>query len=217
MTAGRCRKCGYFDGDHELGTRKCPVCACGATPAEHAPNCPGKAPSEATGLLPTLRRGTFDPAPAREEPAWRPGPHAAAAAALVCFPMRSEWQAIAAKMAADVVRSLSPQVVARAPQGPSEIAGAGSKKQATKLGRAAVAAGWQVESAYWRAGDGTEGCALRLARGDVRAVALWQRKPGNVGSLVGWSAAEAYVWRLGVPGFPTKIAHAEVDDLLGTC
>lgn len=117
---------------------------------------------------------------------------------------------------ADAVRP--PQVAARSPMGPGEIAGAGAKKQATKVGRMALAAGWLVEALYWRAGDGTEGCALRLAGPDgVRAVATWARKPGHVGELVGWSAGGAYAWRPGSPAFPARVALAQLDDMLGTC
>lgn len=32
-----CASCGYAATDHEPGTGKCPLCACGATPAQHRP------------------------------------------------------------------------------------------------------------------------------------------------------------------------------------
>jgi hypothetical protein len=227
--------CGYLREHHDaLG--KCPLCRCGEPPAAHKPYgkdracscacgspagahdlgralwegkpCPGRRGSGGAWLL--LRQGTYrepDPAPPMRE--WHG----------MLRPM-SEAEIDAATAPGieldDAVRP--PQVVARSPMGPGEIAGAGGKKQATKLGRVAIAAGWVVEALYWRGGDGTEGCALRFARDPgLRMVALWKRKPGSVGERVGWAADGAYGWRIGSGAFPAKIGHADVERLLGTC
>jgi hypothetical protein len=106
----------------------------------------------------------------------------------------------------DVV--LPPQVPARPPQGPGELARYGGK-QALGLGRSGVDRGWAVDALYWRAHDGTEGCAVRLARDDLRAVATWTRKPGQIGKPSGWAADVAYGWRLGT--MPIKINHTELE------
>lgn len=226
--------CGYLREHHDaLG--KCPLCRCGEPPSAHEPYgkdracscacgspaeahdlgkalwegqpCPGRRGSSGAWLM--LRQGTFrepEPAPPVREWHGMMRPFTAAEIDAATAPGID---------AADAVRP--PQVVARAPQGPAEIAGAGGRKQATKLGRLAVAAGWRVEPAYWRGGDGTEGCALRLAGPDgLRAVVLWQRKPGGVGTLVGWAAGGAYAWRPGSGTFPERIGHADVEKLLGT-
>jgi hypothetical protein len=206
----RCTKCGYFEGDHELVTLKCPICACGATPAEHDPHCPGKI-SEKTGEPMSLRRGSFA----------APGPVAPVREWLGMLVPMTEAE-LAARVAAavpdtEVVEHRPPQVVARLPHGPAEVAGGTRKAAAVKLGKLARAAGWRVQPMYWRAGDGTEGCALRLAGPDnVRAVALWERPAGHVGELTGWGAKAAYAWRPGSGTFPVKVTHADIEKLLAT-
>jgi hypothetical protein len=107
----------------------------------------------------------------------------------------------------------APQVPARAVAAPSEIAGY-QGKQAVGLGRGAVAAGWTVVAEYWRGHDGGEGCAVKLARPPLRAVATWTRKPGQVGKLSGWSADVAYAWRDDVERVPTKINHTDLERIM---
>lgn len=101
-----------------------------------------------------------------------------------------------------------PQVHARPPYGPGEFAGY-QGRQAIGLGKLAATRGWQVEAAYWRAADGTEGCAVRLARADLRAVATWTRPPGKIGARSGWGADVAYGWRLGT--LPARITHTDLE------
>jgi hypothetical protein len=103
---------------------------------------------------------------------------------------------------------LPPQVPARAPHGPGEIAGY-QQRQALGLGRKAAASGWRVTAHYAMAADGAELSAVRLARDDLRAVATWRRAPGKVGSKSGWSADVAYGWRLGT--MPAKINHTDLE------
>lgn len=185
-TGERCGACGYFRDTHDVAGKCHP------------------ATGDRNG-----RRGSWRPAP---EPVpdvgWREIMSLEAAA------RRAESDAARAVYVPPV--PTPPQVAARRPQGPSEIAGAGGGRQASKLGRAAIHAGWLVEPAYWRAYDGTEGCALRLlGPGGVRAVATWARKSGNVGALAGWSADLAYAWRPGE--MPAKMNHTQLDELLETC
>jgi hypothetical protein len=115
--------------------------------------------------------------------------------------------------AVDVIAPAPPRVPARAPAGPTEIAGYGGK-QAVGLGRRAAAAGWNVEARYWVAGDGTEGCAVRLACGELRAVATWQRKAPYAGTGSGWGADVAYAWRVDVDAVPTKLNHTELERIM---
>lgn len=102
-----------------------------------------------------------------------------------------------------------PLVPARAPQGPQEVAG-GQGKQAVGLGRRATALGWLAEAAYWRAHDGTEGCAVRLAKGPLRAVATWQRKAG----AKGWTTDIAYAWRTDADAVPTKLTLTQLEGII---
>jgi hypothetical protein len=226
--------CGELPGTHEPHDdgRAC-SCACGVGAGMHAPPgtqcepcdqgwphacvwarwegmpCPGRR-SKTTGNWLMLRQGSFrtpDPEPERVD--WYGMSVAPAASA--------EIEELGRQLAlADAVRP--PQVAARPPAGPGEVPGGTRKAAAVKLGRAARAAGWLVEPLYWRAADGTEGCMLRLAREPgLRMVALWKRKAGNVGALTGWSVDVAYGWRVGSEAFPTKLGHADVERLLGTC
>lgn len=141
-------------------------------------------------------------------------------------PGRSSWREImredaAARRAAfDEARAayvppivLPPQVPARWPAGPGEIAGY-QGRQAVGLGRAAAQRGWAVTARYWRAGDGKEGCGVWLSRGELRALATWERKPGQQGSKSGWSGGVAYAWRTDVTAFPTPIGHTALVDLI---
>ena len=106
-----------------------------------------------------------------------------------------------------------PRIPARSPNGAGEIAGYGGR-QAVGLGRKAVAAGWQVSAHYWQAHDGSEGCAIRMTRGDLCAVALWKRKPGKAGSKSGWEADDAFgVWR---GDAPVKLTHTQLEGVITT-
>lgn len=104
-----------------------------------------------------------------------------------------------------------PRIPARPPAGPGEIAGYGGR-QAVGLGRKAAGAGWQVEARYWQAHDGSEGCAIRLARGDLYAVATWKRKAGKQGSESGWEADIAYGVRRG--DAPVKLTHTQLEGVI---
>lgn len=106
-----------------------------------------------------------------------------------------------------------PRIPSRAPRGPAELAGYGGK-QAIGLGARAVRLGWRVAGYYWMAHDGTEGCAVKLARGPLGAVATWSRKAGNAGKTSGWSADIAYAWRSDVARVPTKLTHTELERLV---
>lgn len=106
-----------------------------------------------------------------------------------------------------------PQVPARAVAAPCELAGY-QGKQAIGLGRRAVAAGWTVAAEYWRGHDGGEGCAVKLAKPPLRAVATWTRKPGQVGKLSGWAADVAYAWREDVERVPMKINHTDLERIM---
>lgn len=178
----RCAACGYAFDTHELGTRKCHPLT-----------------GDKNG-----RRGTWrEPAPIVDI-GWREI-------------MRREARQRAADYAAEhapyeppVV--LPPQVPARAPNGPEELASY-QGKQAVGLGRRAVAAGWQVRALYARAGNGTELCCIKLRKGVYRAVATWTRKPGNVGARLGWGADLAYAWQTDINRGPIKLNHTELEGI----
>lgn len=203
----RCGACGYDRIDHDAAG-KCPLCACGEMPAAHgvvpllAPTCPGGRRSKTTDAPLLLRQGTFRP-PEPEVP-------------------RRDWfgllvPVIETKVEIDpdeVRPHFPPRVPARPPYGPHEVAGAGGGKQGSKLGRRAVALGWQVEALYWQAHDGTEGCAVRLAKPPLRAVAMWSRPAELAGQKTGWKADGAYAWRTDVARFPTKVTHTDLERLI---
>ena len=108
-----------------------------------------------------------------------------------------------------------PLIPARAPRGPAEFAVSERGMGAAKLGRHAVAAGWQAEPWYWQTHDRAEGCAVRLRKGPLRAVALWSRKADDVGKLTGWKAEYAYAWRTDMPErFPVKINITDLERFL---
>lgn len=221
--------CGYTMSQHDPITGKCPLCACGSPPEAHDVHgadrgcpCACGSPWAAHELGSALWEGVPCPGRRSKEGAWlrlRQGTfrEPAAPAAL------REWHGMLVPV---LVAGLDtddapggelaspPQVPARPPYVPGEIAGAGGGKQATKLGRLAQEAGWQVSALYWRAGSGIEGCALRLARNDLRIVMTWKRPAGKVGSTTGWGADVAYAWRLNSGSFPAKLPHTQVEGLL---
>lgn len=97
---------------------------------------------------------------------------------------------------------LPPAVPARAPYGPDELADGGG--QALSTGRLAVANGWQVTPAYYRAADGLEASALSMTRDGIVIDAIWTALSAGVS----WSADVAYAWQRAQPdsmrrvGFP---------------
>lgn len=103
-----------------------------------------------------------------------------------------------------------PEAPARAPYGPHELAdGSG---QALSTGRLAVANGWQVTPAYYRAADGLEASALSMARGEIVIDALWTAP----GEGVSWSADVAYAWQRGQPGTMRRIGFPALRAFLKT-
>jgi hypothetical protein len=108
-----------------------------------------------------------------------------------------------------------PLVPARPPYGPAEFATSNRGMSAAKLGRKATALGWLAEPVYWREHDGKEGCAVRLARGELRAVALWSRPAGAAGTLTGWQTEYAYAWRTDATDrFPSKMPITTLERLI---
>jgi len=178
----RCGACGYFLDVHDAITRKCPI-----------------ETADKNG-----RRGAFRaPAPPAPPRTWRQIMHDDAAARAAAY------DAAHRPYMPEPVRA--PQVPARAPRGPAEIAGY-QGKQAVGLGRRAVAAGWRAAAYYWRAHDGVEGCAVKLIRGDLFAVATWTRQGGRQGSGSGWKADIAYGVQAGE--MPIKINHSDLERII---
>jgi hypothetical protein len=153
------------------------------------------------------RRGTFKVPPPVDRTLWRE---------------RMALDAAAAREAIEEARKpYEPEVVpppivpARPPRGPHEYASSNRGMSAVKLGRHALAAGWVVEPAYWMAHDHSEGCALRLAKGTMRAVALWSRTAANAGGAAGWKAEYAYAWRSDwTDRFPVKLNITDLERFL---
>lgn len=106
-----------------------------------------------------------------------------------------------------------PEVPARPPAGPGEIAGY-QKKQAIGLGRHAGGLGWTVTAFYWRGPDSVEGCGVWLARDALRAVATWKRPAGKQGAPTGWTTDTAYAWRADRPGSLTKMTHKQLEGII---
>lgn len=106
-----------------------------------------------------------------------------------------------------------PQVPARPPAGPGEIAGY-QGRQAVGLGRRAARAGWAVAAYYSRRHDGEEMSAVKIQSpdGELFAVATWTRKPGHAGELSGWSADIAYGVQRGAPA--VKLGHTQLEEIL---
>lgn len=196
--------CGYPAEYHLDG--RCPLCACGVTAGEHvaawviAPpllaartelRCPGKGPS-AAGKLPTLRRGTF-----REPP---PGPR---------YEHRPGWgtwlwPVIEPDVPAEPASGpqSAPRVPARYTVSLDEIA-----RSAMALGELAAGLGWKVDPWYHVAADGTETSALVMSRGDLRAGATWERRPGAT-----WRTAVAYALPSGQ--WPVKVGVKRLAEII---
>lgn len=216
----RCASCGYAADDHVGDTDpRCPVCVCGEVVGAHGAVTEPPAPLRAFADDPKAK--AIRPCPGKDtqlrhghlrepEPIDR---------ALWREIMRRD--ALAAREAIEEARRAyepdvapPPLVRARPPYGPHEFAGGNGKKQGTKLGRGAVALGWEAEPLYWRSGYGDEGCAVRLAKGPLRAVATWKRKPEAAGGLTGWAADVAYAWRTDVQRIPIKLTHTQLEGLI---
>lgn len=213
----RCATCGYARETHVGTDVRCPLCACGehanAHPAVASPPAPlmafaesGKVQRRCPGKETQLRHGRFTVAPQIDG---------------ALYPEIMRREAVARRQAIEEARKpYEPEVIppplvpARRPYGPTEFAGGDGSKQGTKLGRGAVKLGWTAEPYYWRSGYGDEGCAVRLAKGPMRAVALWHRAAADVGKLTGWKAEYAYAWRVDVARMPTKLTHTELERLI---
>jgi hypothetical protein len=130
--------------------------------------------------------------------------------------MRRDWLA---RQAADAAAHVEyePEVVppplipARAPTGPTELASY-QGRQALGMGRQAALAGWAVSAHYWKAYDGSEGCAVKMWRDDLYAVATWKRKPAKAGTKSGWEADIAYGVRRG--DAPVKLTHTQLEGVI---
>jgi len=188
--------CGYDEAWHQDG--RCPLCACGKLPGEHlamadppspllcehdfVQMCPGK-PRTAAGKLPRLRQGKLR-APAPPE-VYRL--HASGAYVPVVEPE-----------AAPEPLAVEPRVPLRDTYALDEIS-----KQAMTLGKLAAAAGWAVDPLYGVTGAGVEVSALRMRRGDLRALASWERAPGG-----SWRTAGGWGWLQG--GRPVALGVKEL-------
>lgn len=194
---------------------KCPVCVCGETVDSHGSTTDPPSPTRAFAVAEKAK--SLRPCPGKDTQlrhgAFRQDEPVA----------RQEWFGLlvpvigGGEQADEQIDEPAgpPQVPARAPQGPHELAGGGGGKQATKLGRNATGLGWRADALYWRAVDGTEGCGVWLVKGPLRAVATWKRKPGQAGGLTGWVVDVAYAWRTDIDGrFPTKLTHTELEGLI---
>lgn len=214
----RCGGCGYFLDVHVRRGKdvRCPVCACGETVDAHLsvaePPAPllafaenGKITHRCPGKGTQLRHGTFRDPPPPGPGNWRD----VIAADRAARDEKRHLEELAAMP--DAVRP--PIVPARPPCGPHEIAGY-QGRQAVGLGRKATALAWDVEAWYWLAGDRSEGCAVRLRKGPLRAVATWTRKAGNKNPRSGWAVDVAYAWRIDVERPATKLTHTDLEGLI---
>ena len=216
----RCASCGYAADVHVGDTDlRCPVCVCGEVVGAHGVATEPPSPLRAfaddpktkvirpcPGKDTQLRHGHLREPEPIDRTLWREIMRRDALAA------REAIEAARRPYEPDVAPP--PLVPARAPRAPHEFAGGDGKKQATKLGRGAVALGWSAEPWYWKDGFGNEGCAVRLRRGPLRAVATWKRKAEHAGELTGWAADVAYAWRTDVDRFPMKLTHTQLEGLI---
>ncbi len=172
--------CGYDERWHP--DSKCPLCQCGAVPDEHVPVMEPPAPVRAPKYVVEWR------CPGRGGPKLRRG-SLRAAEPPEALRERSDGSfvpAIAAPAEPELVQR-PPLVVARLTTSMDEIA-----PQAMKLGTAAADLGWTVTPWFWRAADGTFTSALVMHRGELRAVAYWDRFEGAK-----WRTAGARAWLAG--------------------
>jgi hypothetical protein len=199
--------CGYAREDHDPSGH-CPLCACGATPAEHVlawtvhppmlkasteARCPGK-PQRETGKWLTMRRGSFR----------LPEPPAALVELYhgIRVPLSENELKRRAAEAVDEHVVAEPLVSARLTVALDEIA-----PRARPLGTLAADLGWTVVPYYWQAGDGTETSALLLHRGDLRAAAYWHRAPG-----ASWRTGGAWGWQVGA--WPAKVGVTALTNVI---
>lgn len=244
-----CSRCGYPETDHVSG--RCPLCACGLTPAQHEPTpdparrlcacgcgvpafmhaapgsrcwlcdarmphacvyatylgapCPGRrSEAEASrGQWLELRQSTYEPAEdlPPETALWRE--------VMARDVARRHAEADAARHEHVHTPAAPPRIPARAPRSMAEVA-AGQGRQARILGRKAVEAGGAALAYYWMADDRAEGSAVRVARGDLRGVAVWLRPAG----AEGWKLNVVYAWRLGSGQVPMKMSLKNLEEML---
>lgn len=180
----RCASCGYPRSTHDLGSLRC-----------------HPATADKNG-----RRGTFKVPPPPDT-------------ALYPEIMRRDAEA-ARRAIEDARKPYEPEVVppprvpARPPSGPAEYATSNRGLSAARLGRYAVGLGWLAEPWYWQEHSGAEGCAVKLARSDLRAVAVWSRSAADAGGAAGWKAGYAYAWRAGANRIPTKLTITDLERLI---
>lgn len=181
----RCAGCGYARDTHDPGTLKCHPLT-----------------GDKNG-----RRDTFKDPPPIDTSSWRE---------IMAREAAARRQAIEdARKPYEPVVIPPPLVPARPPLGPAEYATSNRGLSAVKLGRLAMARGWDISPWYWLAHDRSEGCALRLARGTLRAVALWSRPASAAGGTAGWKAEYAYAWRTDVAErLPAKLNITDLERLI---
>lgn len=179
-----CASCGYLEDMHDAGTRRCPL-----------------ATADKNG-----RRGTFKLPAQVPVKSWH---------GLVMPLSPAELAAVAAaNQDVGPVAAGPPQVAARPPTGPAELAGY-RRQQAVGLGRLAIEQGWNVRPLYWRDHAGVEGCGVWLNRGPLRALATWKRPAGvKTGTMTGWSTDLAYAWRADLERLPARITHTRLEELI---
>lgn len=221
--------CGEMPVAHDLladGERGCP-CACGRPPLEHlaASSC-GCRPAEPHSCRWALWLG--EPCSGRRSKTLKPGATRGEWLKLrrATFrepepeQVRRDWFGLLVPVVetkAEQVEQVEigpPIVPARPPLTAAEYATSNRGMSAAKLGRKAAALGWAVAPAYWVGFDHSEGCALRLAKPPLRAVALWRRPAADAGKLTGWKTDVAYAWRTDVARFPTKLTHTDLERLI---
>jgi hypothetical protein len=214
---------------HDLladGERGCP-CACGRPPLEHlaASSC-GCRPAEPHSCRWALWLG--EPCSGRRSKTLKPGATRGEWLKLrrATFrepepeQVRRDWfgllvPVVETKAEQQVEVEIGPPIVpARPPLTAAEYATSNRGMSAVKLGRKARELGWAVAPAYWVGFDHSEGCALRLAKAPLRAVALWRRPAADAGKLTGWKTDVAYAWRTDVARFPTKLTHTDLERLI---
>lgn len=194
--------CDVHPGMHAASTADCWLCnarmphACVYATWAGMP-CPGRR-GETSGKWLLLRQGTFTEDRSVPETAlWRE--------VLARDAATRHADADAAKIAWEPAVTPPPRIAARPPQSEAEVA-AGQGRQVKGLGRKALSLGWSVEAWYWKAADGTECSAVRLARDEHRAVATWIRRPEEKG----WSSDVAYRWYVGSGRPPSKVSITQL-------
>lgn len=180
-----CAGCGYPRSFHDLGSLRCPKETANVNGARGSYKVP---PPIDPALYPEIMRRDVQARTEAYEAATRPY---------------------------EPERIPPPLVPARAPAGPDEYAVSNRGIGAAKLGRLAIGLGWDAEPWYWQEHDQKQGCALKLARDELRAVAVWSRAAKDIGGATGWKAEYAYAWRADVKDrFPTRITITDLERLI---